>query len=81
MRLVVMVAAVMFAGLGMAMPVSARTAAHHVASGKTSVGPTSVGPTEALQQFIQQGGTPPTGHCLKCLAPSYEWPRGGAGPG
>jgi len=71
MRLITMVAAVMFAGVGMAMPVSARTTAHHLASGKTSTGP-----TEALQQ---QGGTPPTGYCLKCLPPSYAWPRGGPG--
>jgi hypothetical protein len=81
MRLITIVAAVIFAGVGMATPSSARTKAHHLASGKTSVGPTSVGPTEALQQFIQQGGTPPIGYCLKCLAPSYQWPRGGAGPG
>ncbi len=77
MRLTMIVAAVMFAGVGMAMPVSAPTKAHHLSSGKTSVGST-VGPTEALQR---QGGTPPTGYCLKCLPPHYEWPRGGAGPG
>jgi hypothetical protein len=81
MRLVTIVAAVMFAGVGMAMPLSARTKDRHLATGNTSVVPRSVGPTEALQQLIQQGGTPPTGYCLKCLPPSYEWPRGGAGPG
>jgi hypothetical protein len=77
MRLITIVAAVMLAGVGIATPLSARTKAHHVSSGKTSVGPT-IGPTEALQR---QGGTPPTGYCLKCLPPAYEWPRGGAGPG
>jgi hypothetical protein len=77
MRLVAIVAAVTLAAAVMAMPLGARTAAHRLSSSDK----TSVGPTEALQQLLQQGGTPQTGYCLKCLPPHYEWPKGGAGPG
>lgn len=73
MRPITIVAAAIFAAVGMAMPISARTTSHHLSAAQPSIGP-----TEALQQ---QGGRPPTGYCLKCLPPDYAWPRGGAGPG